>query len=49
MRTALADKALNVRLLNCGAPERVGQGGREKRQGEESVRGHDSVATLDVN
>ena len=53
MRTALADKDLNVRLftgrLDCGAPKRAGQSGQDKREEEESVRDHDSAATQDVS
>jgi hypothetical protein len=53
MRTALADKDLDIRLftgrLDCRAPERAGQSGQDKRQDEESVRGHDSAATQRVN
>ena len=53
MRTALADKDLNVRLftgrLDCGAPRRGGQSGQDKREEEESMRDHDSAATQDVN
>jgi hypothetical protein len=53
MRTALADKDLDVRLLtrrfDCRAPERAGQSGQDKREDEESVCDHNSVATEDVN
>ena len=46
MRTALADKDLDIRLftgrLYCGAHRRAGQRGQEERQGQESVRDHDS-------
>jgi hypothetical protein len=53
MRAALADKDLDARLLtrslDCGARRRAGQSGQEECQDEESVRGHDSVATQDVS
>lgn len=53
MQTALTDKDLDVRLLtrglDCCVPERVSQSGQEKRQYEDFVRDHDSVAMQDIN
>jgi hypothetical protein len=53
MRTALADKDLNVRLrtrrLACRVPKRASLRGQDKREGEGSVCDHDFAATQDVN
>jgi len=53
MEAALAGKDCDVRLLpgrlDGGASQREGQGSKDKRQDEEPVCDHDSIATQDVN
>lgn len=53
MGAALAGKDFDVRLLpgqlDGGAPQREDQGSKDKRQDEEPVCDHDSIATQDVN
>lgn len=53
MEAALAGKDFDVRLLpgrlDGGASKREGQGSKDKRQDEEPVCDHDSIATQAVN
>jgi hypothetical protein len=49
MRTALADKDLDVRLFTYGAPKRAGQSYEEECQDEESMPDHASIVAQEIS